>query len=343
MIVGLGINIDDRATKNFYQFARQIGIRHVTIASPDEDIFPNVKKEGYWTLDDILSYREYLERFGLEIEAFENMPVYNWFDIILDGPRRSDHIDKFKRSIKNMGAAGIKHLGFNFSIAGVYGRVNEANARGYALTPTFDQSYGLHNLPIQKGWVMGKKADMAAPEEMLPPVSLEVMKNRLDRFLDDILPACEDANVNIAFHPEDPPVGEMRGVARVLINPERYNELFLKNRSNKLKIEFCQGVFSEMDGDIYEHIRSFASRDLIAYGHFRNVSGKIPRYYENFVDAGDVDMIKAAKVYHECGFQGVLIPDHTPEVLTATPRQTGMAFQIGYMRAIFKAIGALEE
>jgi mannonate dehydratase len=343
MIVGLGVNIDDRATKNFYQFARQIGIRHVTVARPDEDIFPNVRKEGYWTLDDILRYQEHLKGFGLEIEAFENMPSYNWFDIILDGPKRPEHIEKFRRSIKNMGAIGIKHLGFNFSIAGVYGRIMETNARGHALTPVFDESYGLHNLPIQKGWVMGSKADPDASEEILPPVPLEVMKDRLDRFLNDILPACEDANVNIAFHPEDPPVEEMRGAARVLINPERYNELFLKHTSGKLKVEFCQGVFTEMGGNIYEHIRSFASRDLIAYGHFRNVNGKVPRYYENFIDAGDVDMIKAAKIYHESGFHGVLIPDHTPEVSTAAPRQTGMAFQVGYMRAIFKAIDALEE
>jgi mannonate dehydratase len=132
-------------------------------------------------------------------------------------------------------------------------------------------------------------------------------------------------------------------MARFLITPERYNELFSKHKSSKLKVEFCQGVFTEMGGDIYEHIRSFASKNLIAYGHFRNVNGKVPRYYENFIDAGDVDMIKAAKVYHECGFHGVLIPDHTPVVSTTTSRQTGMAFQVGYMRAIFKAIGALEE
>lgn len=56
--------------------------------------------------------------------------------------------------------------------------------------------------------------------------------------------------------------------------------------------------------------------------------GTVPNYYEVFLDEGDVDMIRALRLYHRHGYDGVLIPDHTP----------AWAYTLGYMRAAITAI-----
>ena len=50
--------------------------------------------------------------------------------------------------------------------------------------------------------------------------------------------------------------------------------------------------------DVYEAIDRYAAQGKIGYVHFRNVRGKVPNYHEVFVDEGDVDMIRALRIYH---------------------------------------------
>ena len=71
--------------------------------------------------------------------------------------------------------------------------------------------------------------------------------------------------------------------------------------------------------DVYQAIETYTCQGKIAYVHLRNVRGKVPEYYETFIDDGDVDMVRALRLYHENGFDGVLIPDHTPEMTCGAP------------------------
>jgi mannonate dehydratase len=99
-------------------------------------------------------------------------------------------------------------------------------------------------------------------------------------------------------------------------------------------LEFCLGSLQEMrEGDIYETIEHYGRQDKIAYVHFRNVRGKVPYYEEVFVDEGDIDMLRAIQVLRDVGYDGVLIPDHTPEMSCSAPWHAGMAYALGYMRA----------
>ena len=76
----------------------------------------------------------------------------------------------------------------------------------------------------------------------------------------------------------------------------------------------------------------------IAYVHFRNVRGKVPEYHEVFVDEGDVDMVRALRLYHRNGYDGVIIPDHTPQMDCAAPWHAGMAYALGWMRAAIRLV-----
>lgn len=59
------------------------------------------------------------------------------------------------------------------------------------------------------------------------------------------------------------------------------------------------------DDYVYDAIDHFTKMQKIAYVHFRNVRGKLPRYYEEFIDSGDVDMMRALTLYRDNGFAGL--------------------------------------
>jgi mannonate dehydratase len=106
-------------------------------------------------------------------------------------------------------------------------------------------------------------------------------------------------------------------------------------------LAFCQGTISTMEGvHIIETIKRFASQNRIAMVHFRNVRGQYPRWQEVFIDEGDTDMLEAMRAYRENGFEGPIIPDHTPYVDLAGEMwwETGMAFGLGYMHALRRAL-----
>ena len=48
--------------------------------------------------------------------------------------------------------------------------------------------------------------------------------------------------------------------------------------------------------------------------HFRNIEGGYLNFRETFIDNGSVDMLQAARTYKEIGYDGMLMPDHVPNV-----------------------------
>ena len=100
-------------------------------------------------------------------------------------------------------------------------------------------------------------------------------------------------------------------------------------------LELCLGSLQETTkGNVLDAIDGYAAQQAIGYIHFRNVRGQVPQYQEVFIDEGDLDMAEALRRLHRHGYDGVLIPDHTPEVSCSAPWHAGMAYAIGYMKAL---------
>jgi mannonate dehydratase len=64
----------------------------------------------------------------------------------------------------------------------------------------------------------------------------------------------------------------------------------------------------------------------------------VPDYHEVFVDEGDIDMFRILRILHKNGFDGVIIPDHTPQMSCDAPWHAGMAYALGWIRAALTAI-----
>jgi len=68
------------------------------------------------------------------------------------------------------------------------------------------------------------------------------------------------------------------------------------------------------------------------------VQGKVPNYHEVFVDEGDVDMLRVLRILKKNHYNGVLIPDHTPQIHCDSPWHAGMAYALGFMRAALRLL-----
>lgn len=341
-------------TEENLRFARQIGATAIVVHMADYrrgghrqsqfdrdakglDVSGDIGK--VWTTEELVDIRTMVESHGLRLAALENLNPALWFDVLLDGPRRDDQIADVKTIIRNMGAAGIHCLGYNFTMAGVWGTRRDAVARGGALGVRFEAGALECQQPIPVGAVWNRVYDPHATSGTESFVSHDEICRRHGAFLDEVLPIAEESGVVLAAHPDDPPVSELRRQGRFMTRVEHFAEMISRHPSPANKLEFCIGTVAEMPGaDIYATIEQFAKTDRIGYVHFRNVKGQVPNYHEVFVDEGDVDMIHVLEVLHRSGYQGVIIPDHTPLVTCDAPWHAGMAFAMGYMRAAMVAV-----
>ena len=92
------------------------------------------------------------------------------------------------------------------------------------------------------------------------------------------------------------------------------------------------------DGNIYDAVETYSRQNKLGYVHLRNVRGKVPFYKETFIDDGDVDIVRVLRILKKNNYEGVLIPDHAPQMSCAAPWHAGMAYALGFMRGALKII-----
>ncbi len=107
-------------------------------------------------------------------------------------------------------------------------------------------------------------------------------------------------------------------------------------------LNFCQGTVSEMlqrpGEEIFDVIRYFGSRGKIFNVHFRNIRGGLLNFKETFIDDGDVDMLKAMRVYKEVAYDGMLMPDHVPKIAADPQGYQAFAYTFGYIKALIATV-----
>ena len=341
---------------DYYRFAVQCGATHAVVHMCDygrgdsdggSDDQPLGEESGWgvakhpeaWTVDELLAIKKDLARHGLKFHAIENFDPAQWHDVLLDGPKKLEQLEVLKEQIRNVGEAGIPVFGYNFSIAGVAAR-NQAETRGEAVTVGLMKANPVLEKPLPRGMVWNMTYDENAPDEDLPMISHEELWERLAVFLEALVPVAEEAGVTLAAHPDDPPLMFVRGQPRLVYRHHLYQKLLDLQPSKANQLEFCIGTLAEMqDKDLYRCVDTYSQQQKVAYVHLRNVWGKVPQYVETFIDDGDVDIKKVLEILHENGFDGVVIPDHTPQMNCAAPWHAGMAFAMGYIRAMIAQVG----
>ena len=319
-MIRLGLGAIHELSHEILTYASQLGVPNIIVHTPE------LRGDGYWEFQDLLHMRTLVDSYGLTLYAIENMPR-NFYDKIRHAlPGRDEQVEKVIKTVQNMGRAGIPVLGYDWILVGVWRTEYSPTGRGRARVSKYDHEQA-KNAPL---FEQGEFDD-------------DTMWDNFSYFLKAVVPAAEEAGVKLALHPDDPPVPSIRGTARIFRSTAAYKRVIEIVPSPSNVLEFCQGTVSEWcqtPEEVYEAIRYFASRDKIAYVHFRNVRGVVPEFEETFIDEGKVDMLEAVKAYKESDFDGVLIVDHTPGIIGDTRwGHRGRAYGIGYMKALLKCVG----
>lgn len=342
-------------TPDYLAFARQAGATHVVIHLVDyfnkggdanrghDQPVGSLGGWGYagdpdrlWTLEELREIKKRVEEAGLIWEAIENFDPAHWYDVLLDGPNKRKQLENLKTIIKRVGEAGVPVIGYNFSIAGVAGRVTGPFSRGGAISVGMD---GAIDDPIPNGMVWNMVYDADAPSGVLPQTTHQQLWKRVADFLNECLPTAEAAGVRLAAHPDDPPLPTVRGQARLVYQPRFYQDLIDINPSPSNQLECCVGTLAEMtEDDVYAAVDNYSRQNRIAYIHLRNVRGKVPFYKEAFVDDGDLDVLRVMRILKKNRFSGIVIPDHAPQMSCGAPWHAGMAFAMGYLSACLKVV-----
>ncbi|NKB72025.1 MAG: TIM barrel protein [Candidatus Latescibacteria bacterium] len=323
--------MSDYSDDNF-KFAVQTGVNHLVTASHKPFM---VEGKGYWSKEALVELRQRAEDHDLTV-AVMAPPLHSSFvdradnpNIMLGNDQRDRDIDNIIECIRAAGQAGIPCLKYNMTLLGVVSTGRSPGRGG--------STYRYFNYEEMK--------EQSQELTQAGVVPAELMWERIDYFLQRVIPVAQEYKVKMACHPHDPgmPSAGYRGIDRVLGTVDGVKKFCDLVDSPYHGLNFCQGTFSEMLEDpgreIFDVIRYFLERKKIFMVHYRNIRGKRLAFEETYIDEGDVDMWETMKVYHELGYDGVFCPDHVAHSDQDTSwghRQR--AFTAGYIKALIKAV-----
>ncbi len=284
------------------------------------------------SLGDLIAVKNRVERFGLRLSVIEGyLPIEN----IKVGRDDGSEIERLTSLVRNMGQLGVEILCYNFMAGTDWVRTRlDAPERGGAKVTAFDLK------DAERAVLLGHDGARSSEVPETDPISAGALWKELETFLKQLVPVAERAGVVLAMHPDDPPLGQFLGKARIMNNVECFERLVDLVPSPSNKICFCQGTFAEMGVDVPATIRRLGKH--IRYVHFRDVRGTAESFAETFHDNGQTDMVAAMRAYRDIGFDGPIRPDHVPQLAgedDGEPGYTikGRLFAFGYMRGLMQA------
>jgi mannonate dehydratase len=305
-----------------------LGVHHICSALPSRTL------DEKWSAEGLTRLRERVERFGIRLEMvplpLSNSPLARAENpnlLLGKSPERDREIDAICRMIRNAARAGIPALKYNLTLLGVV-RTGTTPGRGGARCSTFDH----------------RRSDPDGRPPEGTPVGAEAMWERIAYFLERVVPVAEECKVRLCCHPHDPamPPAGYRGVACVLGSVAGLKRFVDTVPSPYHGLNFCQGSVAEMleypAREIDDVIRYFGRRGKIFNVHFRNIKGGYLNFQETFPDDGDVDMLRALRVYKEVGYDGMIMPDHVPAIEGDAAGARAFAFAFGYIQALLQVV-----
>ena len=295
------------------------------------------KVEEEWSVEALVRLRRHVESFGIKLDCVplpmssREISAAEMPEILLaKDPARDRAIADICTMIRHAGRAGIPMVKYNLTFIGVV-RTERTIGRGGASLSTFDYAVGKQEPPLTEAG----------------HITEQIYWDRIEYFLKRVVPVAEEAKVKIALHPQDPgmPKGQgWRGVETVLGSVEGLKRFVETSASPYHGLNFCQGTVSEMlakpGEEIYDVIRYFGRRGKIFNVHFRNIRGGFLKFQEVLPDDGDVDMPRALATYREVGYDGMIMPDHVPQIVGDVGGQKAFAFCFGYIQALLQQLRA---
>ena len=133
----------------------------------------------------------------------------------------------------------------------------------------------------------------------------------LKYFLERIMPVCNEYDIKMAIHPDDP-AWSVFGLPRIIINKENILRMMKMVDDPHNGVTFCSGSYgTNLENDLPDMIRSLKGR--IHFAHVRNLKFHSQQDFEeaaHLSSDGSFDMYEIMKALYDIGFDGPIRPDH---------------------------------
>ena len=271
-----------------------------------------------WPMEEILKIKEQCEAHGLVFDVVESVPVHE--DIKLGKPSRDKYIDVYNQNIRNLSSAGVKVICYNFMPVFDWLRsdLSHLNADGSTslvyrdkTVLAMDPRSGDLSLP---GWDSSyTKEGLGALLEEYKNVDESKLWDNLEYFLKAIIPVCEECDVKMAIHPDDPPWG-IFGLPRIITSGKNLDRFLKLVDSPYNGLTLCTGSLgADPSNDITAMVKKYSAMNRIPFMHIRNIKFTGERDFDETAhktEYGSLDIYGIVKALYETGFDGYIRPDH---------------------------------
>lgn len=298
-----------------WDFALQSGVKHGVIRLPETEDF-DLTDRSHWNA----VHKRFLDA-GITPVIVEPMPNCVHDHIKAGDEKRDESIEKVLKMFPIMRQLNMDTICFNWMAHIGWLRTNsDYPERGGARVTEFN---------------------MADFKPTGAAITARQLWDNYEYFLKAVIPEAEKHGIQLALHPDDPPVPRLGDVERIMISRENIHKAVYEILpSENLGITFCQANFHIMGEDLFDLISQWAKK--IFFVHFRNTAGCPTLFRETFHDNGEIDMAKVMRAYVENGVDVPIRVDHVPTMageVSAIPGYDAMGrlFAIGYLKGILEA------
>lgn len=280
-----------------------------------------------WPEDKIAALKADVTAAGLELEVIESVNIHE--DIKLGLPSRDQYIENYKETIRRLAKIGIKVICYNFMPVFDWMKTEMAYELEDGSTTMAFLLEGVQKSPAEvakdvlsktegtvlPGWEPERLADVTKLIDQYQTVTEDDLRANLTYFLEQIIPVCEEVDIKMGIHPDDPPYS-IFGLPRIVKNRDDLDFICQAVDSPYNGITFCTGSIGEdPDNDLVAIVAEFAKRDRIPFAHVRNVkfigeNNKDCYESAHYSPCGSHDMFEIMAALYDNGFDGYIRPDH---------------------------------
>lgn len=299
-----------------WEFAKQCGVNHGVIRLPEDPDFSLTNPE-HWNA----VYKSFQDH-GITPVVVEPMPNSVHDHIKAGDALRDASIEQVIGMLPIMDKLNIRTICFNFMAHIGWLRTNQSiPERGDALVTGFDL------------------------KEFQPSdatITHQQLWDNYAYFIKAVIPHAEKYGIQMALHPDDPPLDYLGNVGRIMTSYENIRHAVRDIvQSDSLGVTYCQACYCMMGEDVYSLVEELA--DKIMFVHFRNAAGNKYCFRETFHDNGELDMHRLLKLYCQYTPDVPIRVDHVPLMAgesndTAGYTALGRLYAIGYLKGLLEAV-----
>lgn len=266
----------------------------------------------------------------LDAEVVESVNVHESIKLgrTVLGLSRDQAIENYLTTLERLGRAGVKVVCYNFMPVFDWLRTDLWHPLPDGSTALYFEKAVVDQMTPEKviadmeansggltlpGWEPERLASFSELNEAYAGVTHEDMYRSYKYFLDAVIPTCEQYDIKLGVHPDDPPF-DLFGWPRVVSTMEDLGTVLVLNDSPYNGLTLCLGSFSANPAQAPRAVEAVQTyMDRIHFSHVRNVKHDANGDFSEVAHRaceGDVDTVGIMKAYAEAGYTGYIRPDH---------------------------------